>query len=173
MLADNSQLSRLKKRVAERGLIISAISVHGNPLHPDERIAGSHHNDFHRACDVAAKFEVPTVIAMSGCPGSDPKAELPSWVVSPQPMEDFYRSWEWQWQWNEKVIPYWRDASNTARRTVRRDMRDLLFPNGGVLRMSKCCRLEIRSRISRLVGVQRAERNESAHGQPAFARCKT
>ena len=101
-------------QMPDRNLVISAISVHGNPLHPNAQISHTHHTDFLRACELAAKLEVPNVITLSGCPGSDPKAELPSWVVSPLPPEDFYRSWEWQW--NEKVIPYWRDASEAARR---------------------------------------------------------
>jgi sugar phosphate isomerase/epimerase len=114
LLADNSKLQRIKKQVADRNLMVSAISVHGNPLHPNPQISQTHHDDFVRACEIAAKLEVPNVITLSGCPGSDPKAELPSWVVSPLPPEDFYRSWEWQWK--EKVIPYWREASATARR---------------------------------------------------------
>ena len=114
LLADNSKIQRIKKQVADRNLVISAISVHGNPLHPNAQISQTHHTDFLRACELAANLEVPNVITLSGCPGSDPKAELPSWVVSPLPPEDFYRSWEWQW--NEKVIPYWRDASEAARR---------------------------------------------------------
>jgi sugar phosphate isomerase/epimerase len=113
LLADRSRIHRLKQQVSDRGLTISAISVHGNPLHPNEHIASSHHKDFVRACELAAKLEVPNVITMSGCPGSDPKAELPSWVVSPLPSEDFFRAWEWQW--NEKVIPYWRSACEVAR----------------------------------------------------------
>ena len=34
LLSDHGKLSRLKRQVEERGMVISAISVHGNPLHP-------------------------------------------------------------------------------------------------------------------------------------------
>lgn len=112
LLADQGKLSRLKRQVAERGMVISAVSVHGNPLHPNPRIARAHHEDFLRGCELAQKLEVSEVITLSGCPGSDPKAELPSWVVCPLPPEDFQTSWEWQW--NEKVIPYWKETSKIA-----------------------------------------------------------
>jgi sugar phosphate isomerase/epimerase len=112
LLSDDGKLSRLKRQVAERGMVISAISVHGNPLHPNRRIGRAHHDDFLRACELAQKLEVSEVITLSGCPGSDPKAELPSWVVCPLPPEDFQASLDWQW--NEKVIPYWKETSKIA-----------------------------------------------------------
>jgi sugar phosphate isomerase/epimerase len=112
LLRDGLKLSWLKRQVADRGMVISAISVHGNPLHPNPRIGRAHHSDFLRACELAQKLEVREVITLSGCPGSDPKAESPSWVVFPLPREDFHVSWEWQW--NEKVIPYWRETSKIA-----------------------------------------------------------
>ena len=112
LLKDDQKLNRLKRAVADRGMVISALSVHGNPLHPNDEISRAHHAEFLKACELAERLDVRSVITLSGCPGSDPKAELPSWVVSPLPPEDFYVSW--QWQWNEKVIPYWREAARIA-----------------------------------------------------------
>ena len=40
---------------------------------------------------------VETVITFSGCPGGDPQATQPNWIVSPWPPE-FSEMLEWQWQ---------------------------------------------------------------------------
>jgi len=112
-LNDESKLRRLKEAVRERNLIISALSCHGNPLHPNPGIGKAHHEDFARTCQLAGKLGVNQVNTLSGCPGSDPKAELLNWTTCPFPPEDFLRPWEWQW--NEKVIPYWDGAAKIAR----------------------------------------------------------
>ena len=110
---DESKLRRLKEAVRERNLTISALSCHGNPLHPNPAIGKAHHEDFVRTCQLAGKLGVNQVNTLSGCPGSDPKAELPNWITCPFPPEDFLHPWEWQW--NEKVIPYWDGAAKIAR----------------------------------------------------------
>ena len=112
LLGNETALSKLKKAVLDRGLIISALSCHGNPLHPNPDIANAHHEDFRKACQLARKLDVSRVNTMSGCPGSDPTAKLPNWITCPFPSEDFLRPWEWQW--NERVIPYWKQAAKIA-----------------------------------------------------------
>jgi sugar phosphate isomerase/epimerase len=103
----------LKNAAADRKLIISSLSCHGNPLHPNPAIAKAHHEDFVNTCRVARKLGVDQVNTLSGCPGSDPRAQLPSWITCPFPAEDFLEALEWQW--NEKAIPYWREAARIAR----------------------------------------------------------
>jgi len=112
LLASDNQVQRLKDALLRRGLIVSALSCHGNPLHPNETIAKTHHTDFVNTCRLARKLGVTQVNTLSGCPGSDPRAVLPSWVVCPFPAEDFLKTWEWQW--NERVIPYWKNAVKIA-----------------------------------------------------------
>jgi len=112
LLASDNKVQCLKDALRHLGLIVSALSCHGNPLHPNESIAKAHHADFVNTCRLARKLEVSQVNTLSGCPGSDPRAALPSWVVCPFPAEDFQKAWEWQW--NERVIPYWRDAARIA-----------------------------------------------------------
>src|SRR6185295_16374339 len=46
LLADSRKLASFKEAVAKRGLEISALSCHGNPLHPDAAIAKAHHDTF-------------------------------------------------------------------------------------------------------------------------------
>ena len=112
LVNDAAAVKRLKKAVADRKLIISALSCHGNPLHPNPKVAKPHHEDFVKSCQLARKLDVQQVNTLSGCPGSDPQGQVPSWITAPLPPEDFYRAWEWQW--NEKVIPYWREAAKIA-----------------------------------------------------------
>ncbi|MGD9496323.1 MAG: sugar phosphate isomerase/epimerase family protein, partial [Armatimonadota bacterium] len=40
--------------IADHGLEISAFSCHGNPLHPDKKIAEEHHEVWRATCDLAA-----------------------------------------------------------------------------------------------------------------------
>ena len=112
LLNDESKVDWLKKAAADRDLIISALSCHGNPLHPDPKIAQAHHEDFVNSCQLAEKLGVRYVNGISGCPGSDPTAKFPNWITCPIPPEDFRERWEWQW--SEKVIPYWKDAAAIA-----------------------------------------------------------
>jgi sugar phosphate isomerase/epimerase len=111
-LSSDEKVRWLKEVVGSRNLEISALSCHGNPLHPNRKIAEAHHADFLSTCKLARKLGVNQVNTLSGCPGSDPRAEFPSWIISPLPPEDFLRAWEWQW--NERVIPYWRNAARMA-----------------------------------------------------------
>jgi sugar phosphate isomerase/epimerase len=112
LLSSDAKVSWLRHVVQSRNLEISALSCHGNPLHPNPRIAKAHHAVFLSTCILARKLGVSQVNTLSGCPGSDPQAQLPSWIVSPLFPEDFSRAWEWQW--NERVIPYWQDAVKVA-----------------------------------------------------------
>jgi sugar phosphate isomerase/epimerase len=58
LLADAGKLKAFKKAVESRGLIISALSCHGNPLHPQQPIAQDHHNAFIKTIELAEKLEV-------------------------------------------------------------------------------------------------------------------
>ena len=86
----------LRDALAERAMEISALSQHGNPLHPDPAIAGAHHATWRRTLELAECLEVDTVVAFSGCPGDGPGAARPNWVTCPWP-PDFLEILEWQW----------------------------------------------------------------------------
>src|SRR4030081_2702509 len=100
-----------------RGLVISALSCHGNPLHPRVEVAASSHRVYRRAVELAGKLEVPVVNLFSGCPGDSVRARSPNWVPCAWPA-DFQEILAWQW--DRKVIPYWkREAEFAARHNVR------------------------------------------------------
>lgn len=110
---DEAAIKRIREAVDSRGLTISALSCHGNPLHPDKAIAKAHHDDFVATVQLAAKLGVDTVITFSGCPGDSENSKYPNWVTCPWP-EDFLTILEWQW--NEVAIPYWKEQSAFCRK---------------------------------------------------------
>lgn len=106
LLKDEKKLMGLKNTVEANGLVISALSCHGNPVHPDKTIAQAADNDMRNAVLLAEKLGVDTIITFSGCPGGSPDDKMPNWVTCPWP-EDFLKVLDYQW--NEVLIPYWKD----------------------------------------------------------------
>lgn len=111
LLEDAAKLKAFKQAVESRGLIISALSCHGNPLHPQKPIAKEFHDTFVKTVQLAEKLEVPVVNTFSGCPGDHEDAKYPNWPVSPWP-NDYQDILKWQWE--EKVIPYWTEMGKFA-----------------------------------------------------------
>ncbi|RYG41543.1 sugar phosphate isomerase/epimerase, partial [bacterium] len=106
LIADKNKQAELLKAVESRGLTISAISCHGNPIHPVKEIADDHHRAFVNSVKLASALGVKCVNGFSGCPGDGPEAKNPNWVTCAWP--DEYRD-ILEWQWNEVVIPYWAE----------------------------------------------------------------
>ncbi|GBF77341.1 xylose isomerase [Paenibacillus sp. 598K] len=111
LLADESKLNAFKEAVESRGLIISALSCHGNPLHPQKAIASEHDTVIRQTIELAGKLGVPVVNTFSGCPGDHEDAKYPNWPVAPWP-NDFQEILDWQWE--NKVIPYWTEIGKLA-----------------------------------------------------------
>jgi sugar phosphate isomerase/epimerase len=98
----------LLKEIDRRGLIISAISVHGNPIHPLASIAEPHHHAFRNGVKLANALGLTTLNGFSGCPGDGPQAVNPNWVTCAWP--DEYRD-ILEYQWNQVAIPYWTEQA--------------------------------------------------------------
>jgi sugar phosphate isomerase/epimerase len=111
LLADPGAARRFKDAVTSRGLMISALSQHGNPLHPDPGFARASHETWRATVRLAELLEIPVVCAFSGCPGDQDGARYPNWVTCPWP-DDYLKILDWQW--NEKVIPYWTEEARFA-----------------------------------------------------------
>jgi sugar phosphate isomerase/epimerase len=107
LLADQAKARAFRGAVEERGMTISALSQHGNPVHPDPAFRERDRKIWDATVRLAEVLEVPVVIAFSGCPGDHAGAKYPNWVTCPWP-DDFLAILEWQW--NEVVIPYWQEA---------------------------------------------------------------
>lgn len=108
---DKAAREELLATFKKHGMEISALSVHGNSIHPNKEIAKSFEEDFRAACVLAGQIGVDRIVTFSGCPGSDHKAEQPSWVTCPWPNEYLEVL---DYQWNEVLIPYWREAVKFA-----------------------------------------------------------
>ncbi|GIO26982.1 sugar phosphate isomerase/epimerase family protein [Ornithinibacillus bavariensis] len=111
-LLDNGQKQKeFMDNIDRRGLMISALSCHSNPLHPQKKIAQEADQLFEKTVKLASQLGVPVVNTFSGCPGDHENALYPNWPVSPWPNE--YQE-ILKWQWKEKIIPYWTDKANFA-----------------------------------------------------------
>lgn len=111
LLADAGALAGFRNALASRNLEISALSCHGNPLHPQADVARASHETFVRTVELAERLDVSRVNLFSGCPGDSDAARYPNWVTCAWPNE-YGELLEWQWR--EKVIPYWRDQAAFA-----------------------------------------------------------
>lgn len=97
--------------ITSRGLILSALSCHGNPIGPDQEFAQQSDADFRQVVRLAQLLEVPVVNAFSGLPGGSPSDTTPNWVTCPWPPH-FLEILDYQW--NEVAILYWREAGKFA-----------------------------------------------------------
>ncbi len=112
LLSDEGRLAEWRKMIEKHGLQIAALSVHGNPVHPDREIADGSHKDFCNTVLLAEKLGVDTVVTFSGCPSGSPEDKTPNWVTCPWP-NDFLDILEYQW--NEVLIPYWKKTAEFAK----------------------------------------------------------
>jgi sugar phosphate isomerase/epimerase len=111
LLADPDARRRFADAFASRDLTISALSCHGNPIHPDRERAGHDDTVFRDTARLAGELGVGVVNLFSGCPGDGPAASQPNWVTCAWPPEF---SEIVAWQWEEVVLPYWRSAGAFA-----------------------------------------------------------
>lgn len=113
LLKSSAAIKAFRKNIEDRGLIISALSCHGNPLSPNHAFAAESDRVYRETVRLAAELEVPVVNLFSGCPGDSETAKFPNWVTCAWPPEYLQVL---DWQWNEKVIPYWQEAGAFADR---------------------------------------------------------
>ena len=144
---DAHNVAELKREVDARGLEISALSCHGNPLHPDTALAKRSHETFRRTLELANELGVGTVIGFSGCPGDGPTAAQPNWVTCAWPPEYLEVL---EWQWNERAIPYWTEEAGVARAA---GVRVALEPHPGFLVYNPETALRLREAAGPEIGV--------------------
>ena len=110
-LHNRDKISELKTLLNDNGMIISALSCHGNPVHPNRIIAERDHRNFVDTCKLANKLGIDRVVTFSGCPGDCESAQHPNWVTCPWP-EEFSDILIYQWE--NVLIPYWEKAAKIA-----------------------------------------------------------
>jgi sugar phosphate isomerase/epimerase len=117
MLDNRAELEEFKQKLNDQGFTISALSCHGNPLHPDRARAKHDQEVSRKTIRLAEKLGVPVVVDFSGCPGDSAKSKWPNWVTCPWP-PDYLEIL--QWQWEKVVAPYWiRQAQFAANHGVK------------------------------------------------------
>ena len=112
LLNDPKKLQAFKDAFARSGLTISALSAHGNAVHPVPEIAKAYHEDFVNAVLLAEKLGVDRVVTFSGCPGGSPADRQPNWVTCAWPPE--YQEIK-KYQWEDVLLPYWDKTAAFAR----------------------------------------------------------
>lgn len=98
--------------IADRDMHVSALAVHGNPVHPNRKIARAFHDDFVTAIKLAPKLGTNMVITFSGCPGGSTRDSTPNWITSAWP-NDFQVMQ--RYQWDDVLVPYWAEQAKLAR----------------------------------------------------------
>lgn len=112
LLHDDQQRKLFSQTIERYGMEISALSCHGNPVHPQKEIAAAYDKNIRDAILLAEKLGLHQINTFSGCPGDCETARYPNWVTCPWP-EDFTEVL--QWQWEKVLIPYWRELVPFAR----------------------------------------------------------
>jgi len=111
MIENSSELAEFQRALADHGATISALSCHGNALHPDKSRAQHDREISRKTILLAEKLGISVVVDFSGCPGDSPHATAPNWVTCPWP-PDYLKVLDWQW--NEVVSGYWIEHAKFA-----------------------------------------------------------
>src|SRR5580704_3109976 len=112
LLDDPAKLRAWKKKFEDKNIHVATLSCHGNPIHPDPKIAERDAESFRHTVLLAEKLDVKVIVGFSGCPGGSPADTQPNWITYRWPPE--YAEMQ-DWQWKEKVVPYWKQAAKFAR----------------------------------------------------------
>ena len=111
MLEDPAALETFRDDLAESGMVICALAMHGQPLHPDPEVAAVYDREFREACALAGKLGVERITLMAGLPEGSPGDKSPNWILCSFPPGNLKRH---SWQWEKRLIPYWREHAKVA-----------------------------------------------------------
>lgn len=146
MLENPEKLKSFKKTIDDRGISISALSCHGNPLAPDKKFAKHSHDSFLDTVRLAEQLEVPVVNCFSGTAGGCEGDSTVNWPVArwPHDFQDIL-----SWQWKEKLIPYWKETGKFA---AKHNIKVAIELHGGFLVHSPAQLLRIREEAGEMIG---------------------
>lgn len=102
---------KILTQLRQHGLKLSALAVHGNPLHPDAQVVAAHAEALSAGTRAAERLGVDVVTCFSGCPGDRSSSSTPNWVTCSWPPEYLQLH---AWQWEEVAIPFWQRAAQQA-----------------------------------------------------------
>jgi sugar phosphate isomerase/epimerase len=129
------------KAIESRGLLISALSCHWDPISPDAQVAHDSDAIFRKTVELAKELGVSVVNVLSGVPAGSATDSCPNWVTCPWPPH-FLEILDYQW--NQVAIPYWRDAATFAQKhcvNIGMEMHPgmLIYNVETLLRMREAC----------------------------------
>lgn len=113
VLMNSEKLAEFKSTIVDSGLTISALSCHGNPIHPNKEIADVYDRDMRDAVCLCKELGIDTITCFSGCAGDCPESRFPNWVTCSWP-DDYLKILEYQW--NDILIPYWKEFAAFAKK---------------------------------------------------------
>jgi sugar phosphate isomerase/epimerase len=99
------------RAVESRGLMISGLSCHDEPLSPNRDLARAADETFRKTVRLAEMLGGMPVNLFSGIPAGAPGDTRPNWVTTAWPP---YYLEILDYQWNQVAIPYWREAAAFA-----------------------------------------------------------
>jgi sugar phosphate isomerase/epimerase len=111
LLENENKRKAYLNSVESRGMIISSLSCHYEPLHPDKKLAQESDEIFKNSVRLAEMLGVPVVNVLSSLPAGSENDTQPNWVTCPWPPH-FLEILDYQW--NEVGIPYWSQAAKFA-----------------------------------------------------------
>lgn len=111
LLASETYRAAYIAKFQSRGIIISALSCHDNPISPVKAEREAADALLRKTIKLASLLGVPVVNTFSGTAGSDEHATAPNWPVVAWPT--VYSDIK-TWQWENRIIPYWREIGLLA-----------------------------------------------------------
>ncbi|MBU5672373.1 sugar phosphate isomerase/epimerase family protein [Paenibacillus brevis] len=111
LLASSEARGEYLAKLADKGLEISALSCHNNPISPAKEVAAEADELLRKTIKLASLLHVPVVNGFSGIAGGNASDTTVNWPVMPWPTEydDSYT-----YQWEQKLIPYWKGINTEA-----------------------------------------------------------
>ena len=83
LLQDPAKAKAWKRKFESKNIQVATLSCHGNPVHPDAKIAARDALTFRKTVQLAERLEVPVIVGFSGCPGGAPGDTMPNWATVP------------------------------------------------------------------------------------------
>ncbi|WP_312950923.1 sugar phosphate isomerase/epimerase [Superficieibacter sp.] len=111
LLASAEARTAYLEKFSSRGITISALSCHDNPISPIKAEREAADAILRKTIKLAGLLGVPVVNTFSGTAGNDDRATAPNWPVVPWPT--VYSDMK-TWQWENKLIPYWKEIGRLA-----------------------------------------------------------
>ena len=146
LLSSKADLAEFKQTLGETGLEISALSCHGNGVHPNSATAALADKTLEQTIMLAHELGVGVVNTFSGCPGDSPQSQYPNWVTCPWP-DDFTKVLDYQW--NDCLLPYWRKRAEFA---TKHGVKVALEMHPGFCVYNTASMLRIRSEVGNALG---------------------